>query len=87
MEQQTNDSDATYTPEHGIGWAVRLLQGGARVTRTGWNGPGQRLELQVPDEHSWMPRPYVYITTVQADRVPWLASQADLLATDWKLAA
>lgn len=54
-----------------------------RWSRRGWNGPGQFIELQVPDEHSKMTRPYLFITTVQGDRVPWLASQTDLLANDW----
>jgi hypothetical protein len=54
-----------------------------RWSRRGWNGPGQFIELQVPDEHSKMSLPYIFITTVQGDRVPWLASQTDLLANDW----
>lgn len=32
-----------------------------------------------------MTLPYIFITTVQGDRVPWLASQTDLLAEDWLL--
>jgi hypothetical protein len=54
-----------------------------RWSRRGWNGPGQFIELQVPDEHSKMTLPYIFITTVQGNRVPWLASQTDLLAKDW----
>lgn len=54
-----------------------------RWSRRGWNGPGQFIELQVPDQHSKMTLPYIFITTVQGDRVPWLASQTDLLASDW----
>jgi hypothetical protein len=54
-----------------------------RWSRRGWNGPGQFIELQIPDEHSKMTLPYWFITTVQGDRVPWLASQTDLLAEDW----
>jgi hypothetical protein len=57
--------------------------GAFRWSRRGWNGPGQFIELQVPDEHSKMTRPYIFITTVQGDRVPWLASQTDMLASDW----
>ena len=71
--------------EQGIGWAVKQMQNGAAVQREGWNGPGQFLRLQVPDEHSKMTLPYVYIVTVQGDLVPWLASQTDLLATDWRV--
>lgn len=69
-----------------IGWAVKQLQNGQRVRRAGWNGKSQFLELQTPDKFSKMTLPYVYITTVQEDRVPWSCSQTDLLATDWELA-
>ncbi len=68
-----------------FGYALRALRSGARLTRRGWNGPGQFVELQVPDEHSKMSLPYIFITTVQGDRVPWLASQTDLLAEDWEV--
>ena len=66
-----------------FGWALTQLRKGGVVTRQGWNGPGQYLTLQVPDEGSKMTLPYIYITTVQGDLVPWLASQTDLLAADW----
>lgn len=66
-----------------FGHALAALKAGQSVTRDGWNGKGQRLTLQVPDAHSKMTLPYIYITTVQGDRVPWLASQTDLLAEDW----
>ena len=67
----------------GIGRAVKMLQQGLRVYREGWNGKGQYLELQIPNHHSRMSLPYVFIRTVQGDLVPWLASQTDLLARDW----
>ena len=68
-----------------FGAALRTLRSGDKVTREGWNGPGQYLELQVPDENSKMTLPYIYISTVQGDLVPWLASQTDMLATDWRI--
>ena len=68
---------------HDFGWALVQLRAGRRVARDGWNGPGQRLELQTPGVHSEMTQPYIFILTVQGDLVPWLASQTDLLATDW----
>ena len=71
--------------QFGIGRAVKEMQNGERVTRQGWNGPSQYLELQVPDEHSKMTLPYIYIRTVQGDLVPWLASQTDILAVDWEV--
>lgn len=63
--------------------ALNILHAGGSVARLGWNGPGQRLHLQTPNELSKMTRPYIYIVTAQGDRVPWLASQTDMLAADW----
>ena len=77
----------------GIGWAIKQMRDGARVRRQGWNGKGMWLKLQVPDEHSKMTLPYVYIeypidhiAYPEGSRVPWLASQTDLLAIDWEIA-
>jgi Protein of unknown function (DUF2829) len=69
-----------------IGWAVKELHHGRRVRRAGWDGKGTWLALQVPDAHSKMTLPYVYMSTAQGDLVPWLCSQSDLLALDWELA-
>ena len=75
-----------------FGDAIDKLKSGSRVSRSGWNGKGQWLELQVPDEHSKMTSPYIFINTtgLQTDNdaapkslVPWLASQTDMLAEDW----
>lgn len=68
-----------------IGEAIVGLRAGHKVDRDGWNGAGQHLELQVPDEHSKMTLPYIFISTVTGDLVPWLASQTDILADDWQL--
>lgn len=69
----------------GIGQAVKELRNLNRVARDGWNGKNMYLELQVPDAHSKMTLPYVYMKTAQGDLVPWLCSQSDLLATDWQV--
>jgi hypothetical protein len=75
-----------------FGLAIEALKKGMKIKRKGWNGKGIFLELQVPDEHSKMTHPYIYIdsTGLQTDnqhapknRVPWLASQTDMLAEDW----
>lgn len=70
----------------GIGWAIKEIQNGSNVCRAGWNGKGQWIALQTPDENSKMNLPYIYINTVDGKLVPWLASQTDILATDWTLA-
>lgn len=75
-----------------FGQAIEALKEGKRVARKGWNGKGIYLELQIPDEHSKMTLPYIYIVTSRLETtnpdaprgvVPWLASQTDMLSDDW----
>lgn len=74
-----------------FGDAVEALKAGQKVARAGWNGKGMWLELQRPDEHSKMTLPYVYLNypadaqNTPGARVPWLASQTDMLADDWRI--
>ena len=80
-----------------FGGALKLLKAGLPVARKGWNGKGMYILLQVPDINSKMNRPYIYMecpkgstkqfgdTPNEFDRVPWLASQTDILAEDWEL--
>lgn len=68
-----------------FGQAILLLKSGARVSRQGWNGKDMYLELQVPDEHSKMSLPYIYMKTACGNLVPWLASQTDILSDDWEV--
>lgn len=68
----------------GFGEALDVLRAGGWVTRLGWNGRNMWLALQTPDEHSKMSRPYIYMSTVDRQLVPWVASQTDLLADDWE---
>jgi hypothetical protein len=69
----------------GFGRVLELLRAGYMAERKGWNGRGMWIGLQVPDGHSKMTRPYIYIRTVDGSLVPWVASQSDLLAEDWHL--
>ena len=77
-----------------FGQALTELKNGNRVKRKGWNGDGIFLALQVPDKNSKMAQPYIYIDTLglktnnpnaPKGRVPWLASQTDMLAEDWEV--
>lgn len=79
-----------------FGWAIERLRDGQAARRKGWNGKGIFIVLQVPDDHSKMSKPYIYIDTtgLESDnpdaprcRVPWLASQTDMLAMDWEMVA
>lgn len=73
-----------------FGSALQALKEGRCVARNGWNGKGMWLKLQIPDDHSKMTLPYIYIEYPQGhpaypagSRVPWLGSQTDILAEDW----
>ena len=79
-----------------FGRALNILKDGGKVQRAGWNGKGLWLELQRPDEHSKMTLAYIFMSypaTPASDtapenhinaRVPWVASQTDMLAEDWR---
>lgn len=66
-----------------FGEAILQLKCARRVARAGWNGAHMYLELQVPDAHSKMSLPYVFLRTVQGYLIPWQAAQTDILADDW----
>ena len=76
-----------------FGDAIVALKEGKRVSRAGWNGKGMWLGLQVPYAHSNLTLPYVYLNypedalNTPGARVPWLASQTDMLAEDWGIFA
>ena len=75
-----------------FGLAIEAAKKGHSIARVGWNGKGIFVEIQVPDEHSKMSHSYLYIDTTglvsdnpdaPKSRVPWLASQTDMLSDDW----
>ena len=75
-----------------FGGALVALRQGARVARSGWNGKGIFIKVHVPIFEELLSTPYIYIDTTGLDtdnpdapmnRVPWVASQADLLSLDW----
>lgn len=75
--------------------ALHLMRKGAAVARAGWNSQNQHIQIQHPTISSKMSVPYFFMTINQPrstmdtepQRVPWLASQTDLLAEDWFIVA
>ena len=83
-----------------FGDALASLKAGNLVSRTGWNGKGMFLYL-VPGSTFKVNRhpllgiypegttinylPHIDMKTADGSCVPWLASQADILADDWDL--
>ena len=82
-----------YRPMAGLtfGYALEALKMGHKVSRAGWNGKGLWLQLHKPAPTSMMTLPFVYMCypddakTTPGARVPWLASQTDMLAEDWEI--
>lgn len=73
-----------------FGDAIRALKDGKLVARKGWNGKNMHLYLIVPSLPTTVLgvayEPYIVMFTAQGKHQPgWLASQADMLATDWEI--
>ena len=73
-----------------FGEALDNLKRGLKVARKGWNGKSMWIAMEEPEEDDSMTLPYLYIEYPEGHpahpegcRVPWLASQTDILAEDW----
>jgi hypothetical protein len=62
---------------------------GKSVTRDGWNGAGQSVRIKAPapdaDPYAAKAQPFLQLSTSSGERVPWTASQSDVLASDWRV--
>ena len=79
----------------GFGDAIKYLKRGLRVTRKGWNGKNQYIELAtcisyknndgdiVNAEHDNIGNKALAFVGTSGVQLGWLASQADMLADDW----
>lgn len=78
-----------------FGVAIMNLKEGRRVTRKGWNGKSQYLELAtdisytnaagqiINCEHAAIGNKAIAFVGTSGVQMGWLASQADMLAEDW----
>jgi hypothetical protein len=90
-----NDTYNSMSDNLTFGLALELAKKGYRIARHGWNGKGLTVAVQQPTDGSDMSLPYLYMqypSTPASDnapsshinaRVPWLASQTDILSSDW----
>jgi hypothetical protein len=72
-----------------FGLALECLKKGQRVTSGRWPKgvylrfvPGDSVRTS-SGKTQYRLLPYIQITTVDGDRVPWTVNQTDLLAEDW----
>lgn len=90
-----------YGPTDGMtfGLAVEAMKRGAKVARGGWNGKGMWLALiegnrwgigghapyDLPGGAHIQHASFIGMRTADEKFVPWLASQTDILASDWTI--
>lgn len=80
-----------------FGSALQLCRDGARIQRSGWNGKNQYVELatcisyknrkgeMVNMNHDAIGNQALAFVGTSGVQLGWLASQADMLADDWKV--
>lgn len=80
-----------------FGNAIQLMKEGKRVQREGWNGKNQYIELAtnisykntkneiINVEHCAIGNKAIAFLGTSGVQLGWLASQADMLANDWKI--
>ena len=80
-----------------FGTAIELLKTGTKVSRKGWSGKNQYIQLAsgisyttmdgeiVNCEHSDIGNKAIAFVGASGIQMGWLASQADMLAEDWIL--
>lgn len=78
-----------------FGKAIELLKTGVKVSREGWNGKNQYIQLAtnisyktmdgeiVNCEHNNIGNKAIAFVGTSGVQMGWLASQADMLAEDW----
>ena len=91
--------EEAYRPTTGMsfGLAIEAAKKGHRISRAGWNGKGQYVEIATrisyvgPDgeivnaEHDAIGNRAVAFVGTSGVQMGWLASQADMLADDWTI--
>lgn len=81
--------------DNSFSWAIEQLKSGERVSRAGWNGKKQYIELAknisymnakgevVNAAHDAIGNQAIAFVGTSGVQLGWLASQADMLAEDW----
>ena len=80
-----------------FGGAIKLLRQGKRLQREGWNGKKQYIELAtnisyinanretINADHDAIGNKAIAFVGTSGVQLGWLASQADMLAEDWRI--
>ena len=80
-----------------FGEALEYLKKGNKISRKGWNGKKQYIELAsnisykningevINSNHETMGNKVISFVCTSGIQVRWLASQADMLSEDWEI--
>lgn len=80
-----------------FGKAIEAVKAGRKVSRAGWNGKGQYIELAtcvsyknaageiINVNHEALGNNAIAFVGTSGVQLGWLASQADMLAEDWQI--
>lgn len=67
-----------------FGGAIKALNAGKKLTRSSWKNNSIWIEKQVPDEHSKMTKPYIYMVKNE-DKFPCDLSCESIFGEDWQV--
>lgn len=93
----TFEADYKKSGEMNFGHAIELLKLGCKMARKGWNGKSQYVELAtnisyknangeiINCEHEAIGNKALAFVGTSGVQIGWLASQADMLAEDWRI--
>jgi len=96
VETKQDFVQETMTPGT-FGWAIERMKNGDRLTRRGWNGKRQYIELAscisyrnprgqiVNANHDAIGSNAIAFVGMSGTQIGWLASQSDMLAEDWEI--
>lgn len=93
---ETNTPELGGVAAFGFGEAFKYLKRGLKVARQGWNGKNQHIELAsnisytmggevVNCNHDAIGNKAIAFVGTSGIQMGWLASQADMLAEDWRI--
>jgi len=92
---QKDEKNMEHGQSMGIGNAVKQMNNGRKVQRAGWNGKNMFLfhvagefwqfETDIEGLDGLETLQFICMKTADNKLIPWLASQADLLANDYQI--
>lgn len=96
-QKESHKSDPSILSDLSFGLAIDMVKKGHKIQRAGWKGKGQYVQLAtcisymdptgavVNAEHKDIGNQALAFVGTSGVQLGWLASQADMLADDWRI--